>query len=125
MAVKDNYSFEPVGAVDPDTSMPVLAEAIPEQQGTAGEDDKEHHPSDAAIMVGMGLVGWVIGGPFLAIITALGGKYAADKQNKIGESCVAVGRIAEAAGKKAKEERLFDKLKTALHSMFSKKDGHA
>ena len=67
MAVKvKNYSFDPDGVLDPRT--PVLVEAIPEQQRgttTTGEEDtdkdEERHPSDVAIMVGMGLVGWVIG----------------------------------------------------------------
>jgi hypothetical protein len=61
-------------------------------------------------------------GPFIAIITALGGKYAADKKGKLGESAKAVGRIASAAGKKAKEERLGQKLKAAANSLFSKND---
>ena len=51
MAVKDTYSFEPVGAVDP--TAPV-AEAVPESNG-----DSER-PSDTAIIVGCGLVGWVV-----------------------------------------------------------------
>eukprot|EP01083_Nonionella_stella_P062547 162628_1 len=60
-------------------------------------------------------------GPFLAIITALGGKYAADRnQGPVGDTCRAVGRIASAAGKKAKEERLFCKLKAAVRSIFTK-----
>ncbi len=42
MMAKDNYSFEPVGAVDPST--PAVAEAVP-----AGE----------VIMVSMGHISWV------------------------------------------------------------------
>ena len=57
-------------------------------------------------------------GPFITIITALTGKYAADKKGKLGESSIAVGRIASPAGKKAKEERLGHKLK----ALFSKND---
>jgi hypothetical protein len=53
MNFKDDYSFESVKAADP--SAPVVAEAVP-----AGEGDEEH-PSDIAIIVGMGLIGWVIG----------------------------------------------------------------
>ena len=53
MNVKDNYSFESVKAADPST--PVVVEAFPD-----GEGDEEH-PSDTAIMVGMGLIGWLIG----------------------------------------------------------------
>ena len=51
-------------------------------------------------------------GPFLAVLSALGGKYAA-KTNAgvVGEATRAVGRIASAAGEKAKEERLLGKLK--------------
>jgi len=62
-------------------------------------------------------------GPLLAILTALGGKYAADHYNgPIGESTKAVGRIAAATGKKAKEERIFGKLKDAIGSLFKKKE---
>ena len=62
-------------------------------------------------------------GPFLAIITALGGKYAAaQNQGPIGEASLTVGRIASAAGKKAKEEQLFCKTKTAIRSLFEKRD---
>ncbi len=59
-------------------------------------------------------------GPFIAVITALGGKYAADKKGIIGESVISVGRIAATAGKKAEEEHLLEKLKDAIHSLFSK-----
>ena len=63
-----------------------------------------------------------IRGPFLAILAALGGKYAADKnQGPIGDSTKAVGRIAASAGRKAKEERLFCKIKAAIRSLFGKK----
>ena len=55
-------------------------------------------------------------GPFFAILTALGGKYAADQnQGPIGDSSKAVGRITSAAGKKAKEEKLLEKLKSVFH----------
>ena len=53
MTAKDNCSFETLKAADP--SAPVVAEAFP-----AGEGDEEN-PSDIAIVVGMGLIGWVIG----------------------------------------------------------------
>mmetsp|Transcript_24423 Transcript_24423/g.39740 ORF Transcript_24423/g.39740 Transcript_24423/m.39740 type:complete len:81 (-) Transcript_24423:262-504(-) len=62
-------------------------------------------------------------GPFLAIVTGLGGKYIADRnQGPIGDSAIALGKIAAAAGKKAKEEHLFSKLKDSVRSLFSKKD---
>ncbi|KAL7536526.1 hypothetical protein ACHAXR_007216 [Thalassiosira sp. AJA248-18] len=119
----EDYSFEPVGAVDP--SAPVV-EAIPSTPSQEGHYEEEaENPSDTAIMVGCGLLGWVIAGPFLAILTALGGKYVADRnQGPVGDSCRAVGRIASAAGKKAKEERLICKVKAAIRSMFTKKDCH-
>ncbi|KAL7536525.1 hypothetical protein ACHAXR_007215 [Thalassiosira sp. AJA248-18] len=122
MTDKD-FSFEPVGAVDP--SAPVV-EAIPSTPSQEGYYDEEaENPSDTAIMVGCGLLGWVVAGPFLAILTALGGKYIADRnQGPIGDSCKAVGRIASAAGKKAKEEHLVDKVKGSIRSIFSKKDCH-
>lgn len=54
MTAKDSYSFEPVGAIDPDTH--VVTEAVPLRESIA-----EETPSATAIMVGTGLVGWMIG----------------------------------------------------------------
>ena len=54
MTAKDSYSFEPVGALDPNTH--VVTEAVPLREGSA-----EETPSDTAIIVGTGLVGWMIG----------------------------------------------------------------
>ena len=119
MTAKD-YSFEPVGAVDP--SAPIV-EAVPSNGPESCNNEEAEHPSDTAIMVGCGLLGWVVAGPFLAILTALGGKYAADRdQGPIRDASLTVGRIASAAGKKAKEEQLFSKTKTAIRSLFGKKD---
>ncbi len=53
MTAKGNCSFKSLKAADP--SAPVVAEAVP-----ASEGDKEN-PSNVAIVVGMGLIGWVIG----------------------------------------------------------------
>jgi len=59
-------------------------------------------------------------GPCLAIITALGGKYIADRHDgPLADSTKAVGRIAAVAGKKAKEEKLLDKFKAAISSLFN------
>eukprot|EP01083_Nonionella_stella_P093338 261562_1 len=120
MTAKD-YSFKSVGTVEP--IVPIV-EAIPEDQSTETYQDEEaENPSDTAIMVGCGILGWVVAGPFLAIITAFGGKYAADRnQGPLGDTSRAVGRITSAAGKKAKEEHLLDKLKTAASSLFTKED---
>mmetsp|Transcript_10576 Transcript_10576/g.18575 ORF Transcript_10576/g.18575 Transcript_10576/m.18575 type:complete len:134 (-) Transcript_10576:128-529(-) len=120
MAAKDNYSFEPVGAVDPST--PVV-EAIPSTSTPNSYYNEDERPSDTAIMVGCGLLGWVVAGPFLAIVTALGGKYAADRyEGPLAESSKAVGRIAATAGKKAKEENVLGKFKDTIGSLFRKKD---
>eukprot|EP01083_Nonionella_stella_P113414 334344_1 len=101
MTAKD-YSFEHVGAVDP--TAPIV-EAVPSNGPESYCNEEAEHPSETAIIVGCGLLGWVVAGPFLAIITALGGKYAAaQNQGPIGEASLTVGRIASAAGKKAKEE---------------------
>eukprot|EP01083_Nonionella_stella_P005403 15604_1 len=113
MTVKEDYSFEPVGSVDP--SAPIMVGAVDEV-----EIDIEELPSDTAIMVGCGLLGWVVAGPCLAIVTALGGKYIADRhEGPLAESSKAVGRIAAVAGRKAKEEKLLDKIKAAISSLFS------
>eukprot|EP01083_Nonionella_stella_P153374 492740_1 len=115
----EDYSFQPVGTAEP--SAPTV-EAVPANQSSETyQDDEVESPSDTAILVGCGLLGWVVAGPFLAIITALGGKYAADRnQGPIGDTSRAIGRIASAAGKKAKEERLFCKLKAAVRRLFCK-----
>ena len=52
MAVKDNYSFEPVGSVDTGTPVPSAPESY------YNEDTDQ--PSTTAIVVGCGLVGWVL-----------------------------------------------------------------
>ena len=57
MTAKDNYSFEPVGAVDPAT--PVV-EAVPSAVPEEYYNDEEERPSDTAIMVGCGLIGWAL-----------------------------------------------------------------
>jgi len=112
-------SFEPVGAVYPGAP---VAEGIPSATPESYYNEEES-PSDAAIMAGCGLLGCLIAGPWLAIATAFGGKYVADRnQGPIGDSTRAVGRIAAAAGKKAKEERLFIKLKDSVQSFFGMQD---
>ncbi len=57
MTAKDNYSFEPVGAVDPSTP---IVEAVPSTVPEEYFNDEEERPSDTAILVGCGLVGWVL-----------------------------------------------------------------
>lgn len=113
MTVKDTYSFEPVQTAIP--SVPV-AEATAPPPPHAEED----RPSDTAIMVGCGAVGMVIGGPFLALLTALGGRWSADKKSPVGDSTRAIGRIAAAAGSRAQEEHLWCKIKAAVVSLFKR-----
>merc|ERR1712013_45629 len=94
--------------------------------GTTPESyyDEAEHPSDTAVMVGCGFVGCIAAGPWLAILAALGGKYAADKnQGPIGDASRALGRVASAACKKAEEERLLYKMKASVYSLFLKHKG--
>ena len=56
MSAKTDFSFEPVGTVDP--GVPV-AEAAPFTTPEAYYDEAER-PSDTAIMVGCGLVGCIV-----------------------------------------------------------------
>ena len=58
MTAKD-YSFEPVGTVDPASAPPVV-EAVPATPGNLHTEEEED-PSDTAIMVGCGLMGWFVG----------------------------------------------------------------
>lgn len=111
MTEKDMYSFEPVS-----TTAPVeAAVVIPTDTEEAGE-----RPSDTAIMVGCGAIGMCIGGPFLALLTALGGRWSADKKNPFGESTRTIGRITASAGKKAQDEHLWCKMKAAVSSVFKR-----
>jgi len=54
MTVKEDYSFEPVGSVDP--SAPIVVEAIPNDY----VEETDERPSDTSILVGCGLLGWVV-----------------------------------------------------------------
>merc|ERR1712013_148354 len=111
----DNYSFELVGTEAPNSEPPTTPDSY---------YDEAEHPSDTAIMVGCGLLGCIAAGPLLAIIAALGGKYAADKnQGPIGDASRALGRVASAAGKTAEEERLLHKMKASVCSLFLKHKG--
>ena len=115
-----DFSYEPVHTAEPNAP---IAEAVPSNPDAEGKETE--NPSDLAVMVGCGLVGWVVAGPFMAFLTALGGKYAADhNQGPIGESSRAVGRITAAAGRKAKDEHLWCKIKAAARSIFKGKNGH-
>ena len=62
IAAKD-YSFAPVGAVDPDAVDPnaPIVEAIPSTQQESYYNEEKETPSDTAIMVGCGMLGWLIG----------------------------------------------------------------
>ncbi|KAL3789003.1 hypothetical protein HJC23_012708 [Cyclotella cryptica] len=114
MAVKDTYSFAQVEAVRP---IPPHVEGPPPVPLEMNDGGK---PSDAAIMVGCGVIGILVGGPLLAIITALGGRWAADQNGPFAEFTLSVGRIAEASWKKTREEHLWCKLKSVIRSMFVK-----
>ena len=52
---KEDYSFEPVGSVDP--TAPIVVEAVPNDDIV---ETKDENPSDTAILVGCGLLGWVV-----------------------------------------------------------------
>ena len=53
MTVKEDYSFEPVGSVDP-------SPIVPNDDTVETFTDTDERPSDTAIMVGCGLLGWVV-----------------------------------------------------------------
>jgi hypothetical protein len=113
MTADKEYTFEPF------LTDPPIVEAVPSAPQNSTESGQ--NPSDTAILVGCGLAGWVVGGPFLALLTALGGNWVKGKPGPIGESTRAIGRITEAAGKKAKDEHLWCKLKASIRSLFDGK----
>jgi hypothetical protein len=117
MTADKDFTFEPV------PSDPPIVEASPLTPDftASGNKSEDENPSDTGILVGCGLAGWVVGGPFLALLTALGGNWAKRKQGPFGESTRAIGRITDAAGKKAKDEHLFCKLKASVRSLFDRK----
>ena len=117
MTVKDAYSFEPVQTSIPSAHVAEATAVLPSHTAAVQEDDR---PSDTAIMVGCSTIGMVIGGPFLALLTALGGRWSADKNSPIGDSTRAVGRITAAAGRRAQEEHLWCKIKAAVASLFKR-----
>ena len=57
MVAKDTYSFEPVGAVDPNL---IVSEAVPSAVPESYYDETDR-PSDTAVMAGCGLLGCLIG----------------------------------------------------------------
>ena len=115
---EDSFSFEPV-------EMPVVKATVPpfdhDDEGSKDEGgDEIQVPSDAAIMVGCGLVGCLVAGPCLAILTALGGKWASKQDNAFAELSNSIGSVAELAGKKAQEEDLLTKLKSSVRLAFNR-----
>ena len=112
MAVKDTYSFARVETVEPITPNVEGPLPVPLESNFGGK------PSDAAIMVGCGVIGIIVGGPLLAILTALGGRWAADQNGPFAEFSLSVGHIAEASWKKSREEHLWCKLKAVVRSIF-------
>ena len=121
MAVKgmNNFSYEPVHTAEQSApSVKAILSKAPDK-----DEDEAESPSNSSIIFGCGLVGWVIGGPFLAFLTALGGTYAAERnQGPIGDVARAVGRIAAAAGDKAQDEHIWCKVKAAIRSIFSRRN---
>ena len=118
MTADKDFTFEPI------PSDPPIVEAVPTPPpdfNNASGNSEDEQPSDTAILAGCGLVGWVIGGPVLALLTALGGNWVKKKQGPFCESTRAIGRVAEAAGKKTKDEKLFGKMKESIGSLFQGK----
>ena len=112
---RDMFSFEPV-------EMPVVEATAPhlDSDDEGSEDEERGGPSEVAVMIGCGLVGCLIAGPCLAILTAIGGKWASKQDNAFAEVSNSIGTIAELAGKKAKEEDLLTKLKNSARLAFNK-----
>ncbi|KAK1732583.1 hypothetical protein QTG54_016724 [Skeletonema marinoi] len=57
---------------------PPIVEAVPttnDRLHASGNEDENENPSDTDIIVGCGVAGLIVGGPFLALITALGGNW--------------------------------------------------
>jgi hypothetical protein len=102
---------------------PPIVEAVPTTDFTAsGNEDENENPSDTDIIVGCGVAGLIVGGPCLALITALGGNWAKKKQGPFGESTRAIGRITHVAGNKAKDEKFLHKVKASVASLFGEQE---
>ncbi|KAL3822262.1 hypothetical protein ACHAXA_005895, partial [Cyclostephanos tholiformis] len=67
------YSVKSDRSNDPSISA-AIAEAVPSDDPGSKSDNDEQFPSDCAIMAGCGLAGWLVCGPLLAIVAALGKK---------------------------------------------------
>mmetsp|Transcript_21163 Transcript_21163/g.49688 ORF Transcript_21163/g.49688 Transcript_21163/m.49688 type:complete len:149 (+) Transcript_21163:55-501(+) len=118
---QDTFSFEPV-----EMPVPVVKATAPhldpDGEGSNDEesDEIQRDPSDAAVMIGCGLVGCMFAGPAFAILTALGGKWASKQDNAFAELSKSIGSVAELAGKKAQEEDLLTKLKSSVRLAFNR-----
>ena len=65
-----------------------------------------------------GLTGCFLGGPFLAILAALGGAYSAThNKGPVGDASRAVGEVALAARDKAREHQVCEKTGTAAKAV--------
>ena len=114
MTADKDVTFKPV------PSDPPIVEAVPTTVPDLNNENAIENPSDTAILVGCGLAGWIVGGPFIALLTTFGGNWAKNKEGPFGESTRAIGRVAGAAGKAAKDEHLFGKLKESVASLFGR-----
>ena len=92
MATKmESFSFEAGDTEDP------AIEVIPSPQFEEDPEEFAEKPSRTSVMAGCGLLVWALAGPFLALLAAIGGAYAAERnKGPFGESCKTVGHIAGA-----------------------------
>ena len=113
MATKmESFSFEAGDTEDP------AIEVIPTPQFEEDPEEFAEKPSRTSVVAGCGLLVWALAGPFLALLAAIGGAYAAERnKGPFGESCKTVGHIAgaiaEVANEKAREMYLMYTMKAA------------
>ena len=93
----------PVEAVDTEDKKDPAIEVISLAQFEGDPEELAKHPFRASVMAGCGLLVWVLVCPFLALLSALNGAHA-DEKNKgpLGKSCKTLGHVAVSAEKKAR-----------------------
>ena len=100
---------------------PSTKDPYSDDDSTVGDEEnapKENNMVARGAAALCGLTGCFLGGPFLAILAAVGGAYSATHNDgPVGDASRAVGEVALAARDKAKEHQVCEKTGTAAKSV--------
>lgn len=138
-AIADLHTLEPIGVAvvtinghDPLCQASVVSYDSAEPEGTFSRENSGAEASQEDIIssqtwsagVAGGVVGTLIGGPILGIVTGSAAAYYSQREGAAGDISRAVGEIGRATGQKAKElndkHQLVDKSKEAAGQAWKK-----